>query len=149
MIAIGAIQALYDSSLDVPRDVSVVGFDDIPGAMYHRPGLTTVRQPLRLMGETAARTLLTQLEHSDNGAMAPARQAGAGIPPDRPRPGRARHDCAGAALLTTPQPPSGFRQDPVAMAFAEAYAASRSLVNRPRSWAWSSAASSEGGPPWK
>jgi DNA-binding LacI/PurR family transcriptional regulator len=68
VIAIGAIQALTDASLDVPRDVSVVGFDDIPGAMFHRPGLTTVRQPLRLMGETAARTLLGQLERSENGA---------------------------------------------------------------------------------
>jgi DNA-binding LacI/PurR family transcriptional regulator len=67
VIAIGAIQALNDASLDVPRDVSVVGFDDIPGAMYHRPGLTTVRQPLRVMGETAARTLLGQLERSDDG----------------------------------------------------------------------------------
>jgi LacI family transcriptional regulator len=70
--AIGAIQALTDASLDVPRDVSVVGFDDIPGAMYHRPGLTTVRQPLRVMGETAARTLITQLQGSEDGASAPA-----------------------------------------------------------------------------
>ena len=61
--AIGAIQACTDAGLDVPRDVAVVGFDDIPGAMYHRPGLTTVRQPLRRMGETAARTLLQRLEH--------------------------------------------------------------------------------------
>jgi DNA-binding LacI/PurR family transcriptional regulator len=80
VIAIGAIQALYDASLDVPRDVSVVGFDDIPGAMYHRPGLTTVRQPLRVMGETAARTLLTQLERSDNGDGDGA-SAGAAAPP--------------------------------------------------------------------
>jgi DNA-binding LacI/PurR family transcriptional regulator len=61
--AIGAIQALHDASFDVPRDVAVVGFDDIPGAMYHRPGLTTVRQPLRLMGETAAKILLQRIEH--------------------------------------------------------------------------------------
>lgn len=61
--AIGAIQALNDAGLDVPRDVAVVGFDDIPGAMYHRPALTTVRQPLRRMGETAAKTLLQRLEH--------------------------------------------------------------------------------------
>jgi DNA-binding LacI/PurR family transcriptional regulator len=61
--AIGAIQALTAAGFEVPRDVAVVGFDDIPAAMYHRPGLTTVRQPLRRMGETAAKTLLERLEH--------------------------------------------------------------------------------------
>jgi DNA-binding LacI/PurR family transcriptional regulator len=61
--AIGAIQALFDAGIDVPGDVSVVGFDDIPGALYHRPGLTTVRQPLRSMGESAARLLLQRIEH--------------------------------------------------------------------------------------
>ena len=61
--AIGAIQALLDAGIDVPGDVSVVGFDDIPGAIYHRPGLTTVRQPLRSMGESAARLLLQRIEH--------------------------------------------------------------------------------------
>jgi len=61
--AIGAIQALFDAGIDVPRDVSVIGFDDIPGAIYHRPGLTTVRQPLRSMGESAARILLQRIEH--------------------------------------------------------------------------------------
>jgi DNA-binding LacI/PurR family transcriptional regulator len=61
--AIGAIQALCDAGVDVPGDVSVIGFDDIPGALYHRPGLTTVRQPLRSMGETAARILLERIEH--------------------------------------------------------------------------------------
>jgi DNA-binding LacI/PurR family transcriptional regulator len=68
--AIGAIQAFNDAGLDVPRDVAVVGFDDIPGAMYHRPGLTTVRQPLRRMGETAAKTLLERLEHPHSPAPA-------------------------------------------------------------------------------
>ena len=61
--AIGAIQALFEAGIDVPGDVSVVGFDDIPGAIYHRPGLTTVRQPLRSMGESAARLLLQRIEH--------------------------------------------------------------------------------------
>jgi DNA-binding LacI/PurR family transcriptional regulator len=82
VIAIGAIQALNDASLDVPRDVSVVGFDDIPGAMYHRPGLTTVRQPLRLMGETAARTLIGQLERSDSDGAAPPALRSVVIAPD-------------------------------------------------------------------
>jgi len=48
--------------LRVPEDVSVVGFDDIPGASYSRPSLTTVRQPMQEMGQLAARTLLDQIE---------------------------------------------------------------------------------------
>jgi LacI family transcriptional regulator len=56
--AIGAIDALHEAGLHVPRDVSIVGFDDIPGAATIRPALTTVRQPLVEMGRTAAITLL-------------------------------------------------------------------------------------------
>jgi len=59
--AIGAIRALREAGLRVPEDVSVVGFDDIPSAAYHNPALTTVRQPLRKMGETAAETLLSRI----------------------------------------------------------------------------------------
>jgi LacI family transcriptional regulator len=59
--AIGAIRALRDAGLDVPGDVAVVGFDDIPSAAYNTPSLTTIRQPLRRMGEIAAQTLLERL----------------------------------------------------------------------------------------
>ena len=59
--AIGAIRAFRDHNLRVPEDVSVVGFDDIQGAAYHNPSLTTIRQPLRNMGTTAARILLDRL----------------------------------------------------------------------------------------
>jgi len=60
--AIGAIRALRDANLRVPEDVSVVGFDDIHVAAYHNPRLTTVRQPLHNMGETAARILLQRIQ---------------------------------------------------------------------------------------
>lgn len=60
--AIGAIWALREAGLRVPEDVSVVGFDDIPGAAYANPGLTTVRQPLVRMGQIAAKTLVDQIE---------------------------------------------------------------------------------------
>lgn len=60
--AIGAIWALREAGLRVPQDVSVVGFDDIPGAAFANPGLTTVRQPLLRMGEIAAQTLVSQIE---------------------------------------------------------------------------------------
>ena len=60
--AIGAVRALREAELRVPQDVSVVGFDDIQSAAYQNPGLTTVRQPLRIMGILAAETVLRQIE---------------------------------------------------------------------------------------
>jgi len=60
--AIGAIRAFQESGLRVPQDISVMGFDDIPGAAFNNPGLTTVRQPLNRMGEVAAQTLLERIE---------------------------------------------------------------------------------------
>jgi DNA-binding LacI/PurR family transcriptional regulator len=60
--AIGAIRALQEHGLRVPQDVSVMGFDDIPGASFHTPSLTTVRQPLKRMGEVAAQSLLDRVE---------------------------------------------------------------------------------------
>jgi DNA-binding LacI/PurR family transcriptional regulator len=59
--AIGAIGALRDAKLDVPRDVSVVGFDDIQSAAFQNPRLTTIRQPLKRMGTIAAETLLRRI----------------------------------------------------------------------------------------
>ena len=60
--AIGSIRAFQEAGLRVPEDVSVVGFDDIKIAVHNNPTLTTVRQPLEKMGETAARFLLERLE---------------------------------------------------------------------------------------
>jgi DNA-binding LacI/PurR family transcriptional regulator len=60
--AIGAIRALQEKGLRIPQDVSVMGFDDIPGAAFHTPSLTTVRQPLKRMGEVAAQSLLERIE---------------------------------------------------------------------------------------
>ncbi|MGZ4814320.1 MAG: LacI family DNA-binding transcriptional regulator [Terriglobales bacterium] len=59
--AIGAIQALREAGARVPKDVSVIGFDDIQAAAYQNPRLTTIRQPLRKMGEIAAETVLRQI----------------------------------------------------------------------------------------
>lgn len=59
--AIGAIRALHDAGLRVPDDISVVGFDDIYGAAFHTPALTTIRQPLVKMGLLAAETLLNRI----------------------------------------------------------------------------------------
>ncbi len=61
-MAIGAMRALRDLRLDVPGDVSVVGFDDIDLAPYVDPPLTTVHQPIRRKGEEAVRLLLSVVE---------------------------------------------------------------------------------------
>lgn len=63
--AIGAIRAIHEAGLNVPDDISVVGFDDIQSAAYSNPPLTTVRQPLQRMGEIAAQTLLNQIENRE------------------------------------------------------------------------------------
>ena len=63
--AIGAIRALLDSGVKVPSEVSVMGFDDIQNAAYQNPRLTTIRQPLRRMGELAAETLLKRIRGTD------------------------------------------------------------------------------------
>lgn len=60
--AIAAMRVIQDAGLRVPQDVSVVGFDDIQGAAYTSPRLTTVRQPLEKMGKIAAKTLLDRIE---------------------------------------------------------------------------------------
>jgi DNA-binding LacI/PurR family transcriptional regulator len=60
--AIGAIGAFREAGLSVPEDVSVVGFDDIAVAAFTQPGLTTVRQPLKQMGQIAAKTVIDQIE---------------------------------------------------------------------------------------
>ena len=57
-MALGAYEALRQRGLRVPEDVSVVGFDDLPGARWSSPPLTTVHQPLSEMGALAARTVL-------------------------------------------------------------------------------------------
>lgn len=56
-MAMGAIGALHDAGLDVPGDVSVVGYDDIPSARIHSPAITTLRQPIQLMSRAAVRSV--------------------------------------------------------------------------------------------
>jgi len=60
--AIGAIRAFQEQGLRVPEDISVIGFDDIPGAAFYTPSLTTVRQPLARMGQVAAQSLIERIE---------------------------------------------------------------------------------------
>jgi DNA-binding LacI/PurR family transcriptional regulator len=66
--AIGAIRALRENGLRVPKDVSVIGFDDIQSAEFQNPALTTVRQPLHQMGKIAAETLLRRITRPGQGS---------------------------------------------------------------------------------
>ena len=56
-MALGALRAIRQAGLDVPHDVAMVGFDDLPQATFMDPPLTTVRQPIQQMGETAVHVL--------------------------------------------------------------------------------------------
>ena len=58
VMARGAIRAIAEAVLAVPRDVAVVGYDDLPPATMTSPLLTTVRQPIRRLGAKAVETLL-------------------------------------------------------------------------------------------
>jgi LacI family transcriptional regulator len=65
LMAIGAVKQCLVSGLDLPRDLSVVGCDDIELARYVTPELTTVAIPARELGARAARLLLQQIERSE------------------------------------------------------------------------------------
>jgi LacI family transcriptional regulator len=60
-IALGAITAAEEFGLDVPTDIAITGWDDVMAARHARPGLTTVRQPMRQLGARAARRLHERL----------------------------------------------------------------------------------------
>ncbi|GGJ05340.1 LacI family transcriptional regulator [Shewanella hanedai] len=62
LMAMGAIRVAGEHGLIVPKDLSVIGYDDIPGAKYFNPPLTTMRQPLELMAEQAIAMLLARME---------------------------------------------------------------------------------------
>ncbi|WP_062076641.1 LacI family DNA-binding transcriptional regulator [Demequina globuliformis] len=61
-MSIGLMSALRHRRLEVPRDVSLVGFDDIPEAAYLYPPLTTVRQDFAALGQMMVQKVLVALE---------------------------------------------------------------------------------------
>lgn len=62
-MAIGAIDAVKDSGLRVPEDISIIGFDDIELAMYLTPKLTTLRQNAQEIGKEAIDLLVKQIDN--------------------------------------------------------------------------------------
>jgi DNA-binding LacI/PurR family transcriptional regulator len=68
-MALGLLRRLHEAGRDVPRDLSVVGFDDMPEAAYFPPPLTTVRQDFAELGRRCLHILLGRIE----GEMGPTR----------------------------------------------------------------------------
>ena len=63
-LALGILRALYERGRRVPRDVSVIGFDDVPEAGYYLPPLTTVRQDFGVLGRQALSTLVDRMSRA-------------------------------------------------------------------------------------
>jgi LacI family transcriptional regulator len=64
-MAFGALYAITQLGLKVPRDLSIIGFDDIPQAAGSTPALTTVRQPSRAKGQMAAAIVIGDLPYTE------------------------------------------------------------------------------------
>lgn len=63
--AIGAMTAIKEARLNIPHDVAIIGFDDIPLAQHTAPPLTTMRQPMGQQGQLAADWLLRRIESKE------------------------------------------------------------------------------------
>ncbi|XXV10663.1 LacI family DNA-binding transcriptional regulator [Sorangium sp. So ce1335] len=61
-MALGLLRFLHENGREVPRDISIVGFDDIPESAYFTPPLTTVRQDFSELGRRCLHVLLEQIE---------------------------------------------------------------------------------------
>ncbi|MCQ4923528.1 LacI family transcriptional regulator [Tissierella carlieri] len=62
LIAIGAIKALKEKNIKIPKEVKIIGFDDISISQYIDPPLTTIKQPIYQMGEEAVEMLISMIE---------------------------------------------------------------------------------------
>jgi DNA-binding LacI/PurR family transcriptional regulator len=64
-MALGLLRRLHEAGREVPRDLSVVGFDDIPESAYFTPPLTTVRQDFAELGRRCLHVLLARINDED------------------------------------------------------------------------------------
>jgi DNA-binding LacI/PurR family transcriptional regulator len=67
-MALGLLRLLHETGRDVPGDMSVVGFDDIPEAEFFTPPLTTVRQDFNEMGRRGLHVLLEEINGGERTA---------------------------------------------------------------------------------
>lgn len=61
LMALGAMMAAREAGRECPRDVSILGFDGVPGGAFSWPGLTTIEKPARAMGRSAAQALFDEI----------------------------------------------------------------------------------------
>jgi DNA-binding LacI/PurR family transcriptional regulator len=71
-MALGAMRAMFEAGREVPRDVSIIGFDDVPFARYLTPSLTTVRQDFKEIGERSVDVLLEAIRGADDSGVGAA-----------------------------------------------------------------------------
>ena len=64
-LAIGILRGLIEHGISIPKDISLIGYDDIDYAAYVSPPLTTVAQPITDIGKTSLTLLLQRLQHLD------------------------------------------------------------------------------------
>ncbi|WGF87781.1 LacI family DNA-binding transcriptional regulator [Marinivivus vitaminiproducens] len=65
LIALGVLEAIFDRGLDCPRDLSLVGIDDVPWSGLVRPRITTAAQPIETIGTIAMAWLLGRIHTGD------------------------------------------------------------------------------------
>lgn len=63
-MALGVLRALHEHNIEVPAQVSVIGYDDTADSAYFQPPLTTIRQNFRLLGEESVSRLIVRLHHT-------------------------------------------------------------------------------------
>jgi DNA-binding LacI/PurR family transcriptional regulator len=68
-MALGVMRAMFEAGRAVPRDVSVVGFDDVPFARYLTPPLTTVRQDFEEIGRRSVHMVLDAIDGAGDAVM--------------------------------------------------------------------------------
>ena len=66
-MALGVLRAFHEAGIDVPEDVLVAGFDDVPEAAFFTPPLTTVRQDFTTVGRKSIDLLVEQIAHGYSG----------------------------------------------------------------------------------
>lgn len=67
LIAIGVMAALREKSYSIPKDVGVIGFDDISLAKFATLPLTTIAQDMKQLGKISVQTLIQRIEHPEKG----------------------------------------------------------------------------------